>query len=259
MNKRKKPRTIQPAPKRVIGSGRRSYLPPGKPAILHPVPARRFYFAYGSNLNIKAMTSRCTSARKVCSFRLPGWRLVFRHVADIEEGTLTDYVPGGIWEITPDDEIKLDRYEGVRYGKYGQDGGGSYCKLSFPIVTRSDNAVHDVLIYRMNERHAGGVLPPSEWYFNAIVRGYRDFGLDPDMLDAALMRAWDDKNPTSELQSRWNRMGRLNFKSRPRSQGSVLIQQALPFLDIDEVEEKLGTTPEKDLPNEPNSVNSVIV
>jgi len=202
-----------------------------KPVILHPVPARRFYFSYGSNLNEKTMLDRCKSARKVGAFKLPGWKLVFRCVADIEQGNETDLVVGGIWEITPDDEIILDRYEGVRYGKYGRDGGGSYRKLSFPILTKRDNAVHDVLVYQMNRQE--GVMPPGKWYLNTIRKGYKDFGLDETYLDEAVRSSWEHKEVTQALHARWLRYGRPQLAELPEPMQSVI---ELPFLDVDKGE-----------------------
>lgn len=204
-----------------------------KPVVLHPVPARRFYFAYGSNLNEKHMLARCTSARKVGAFKLPGWKLVFRCVADIEQGDESDLVVGGIWEITPDDEIVLDRYEGVRYGKYGRDGGGSYRKLSFPILTKKDNAVHDVLVYQMNRQE--GAMPPGKWYLNTIRRGYEDFGLDETYLDEAVRASWANKEVTEALHARWLRSGRPELAKVP---DPVQVQSVieLPFLDVDKGE-----------------------
>jgi len=215
-------------------SFKRKLLSPKKPVVLHPVPARRFYLAYGSNLCVKTMLARCTSARKVGAFKLPGWKLVFRHVADIEQGDETDIVVGGIWEITPDDEIILDRYEGVRYGKYGRDGGGSYRKLSFPIMTKRDNAVHDVLVYQMNKQD--GVMPPGKWYLNNIRRGYADFGLDTDYLDQAVRDAWEHKNVTEALQARWLRSGRQTLAEAPDPVEPLQTVIELPFLDVDKGE-----------------------
>ena len=81
---------------------------------------RRLYFAYGSNLNMAQMAQRSPTATPLGSAYFPGWRLVFRGVADIEIGEPEDLLPVGIWEIGPEDEAALDRYEGVGSGLYRQ-------------------------------------------------------------------------------------------------------------------------------------------
>ena len=75
------------------------------------------YFAYGSNLNVAQMAQRCPGAKLLGRIKLPGWKLVFRGVADaIQEPGAFCY--GGVWRITPEDEAALDTYEGVRHGLY---------------------------------------------------------------------------------------------------------------------------------------------
>lgn len=65
------------------------------------------YFAYGSNLNVAQMAQRCPGAKPLGCIKLPGWKLVFRGVADaIQEPGAFCY--GGIWRITPEDEAALE-------------------------------------------------------------------------------------------------------------------------------------------------------
>ena len=40
--------------------------------------ARRYYLAYGSNLNVPQMRMRCPWARVVGTAELQGWRLLFK-------------------------------------------------------------------------------------------------------------------------------------------------------------------------------------
>jgi hypothetical protein len=87
--------------------------------------------------------------------------LVFRGVADIEIGEPDDLLPVGIWEIGPEDEIALDRYEGVGSGLYRQV------------------MINGMMTYRMN---SGGYRDPNPLYFKTILDGYRDFGLDESEL-----------------------------------------------------------------------------
>ena len=45
----------------------------------------KYYFAYGSNLNLKQMKIRCPEFKHVKNITLDGYRLIFRSVADIEK------------------------------------------------------------------------------------------------------------------------------------------------------------------------------
>jgi hypothetical protein len=89
---------------------------------------------------------------------------VFKGVADIVIGEPEDLLPVGVWNIGPQDEVALDRYEG------------------FPHLYRKET-INGMMTYVMN-RH--GLRPPSGDYFNTILIGYEDFGLDTSALYAAL-------------------------------------------------------------------------
>ena len=72
-----------------------------------------FYFAYGSNLNHLQMKKRCKDSIYLKKINLKGFRLTFRskfRAADIESKK-NSIVPGGLFEISKNDEKKLDVYE----------------------------------------------------------------------------------------------------------------------------------------------------
>lgn len=158
----------------------------------------KLYFAYGSNLNVQAMSQRCPKARKVGKLILPNARLVFRGVADCIYSRRST-CPGGLWRITPACEAALDRYEGV--------SGGLYRKEYLTVRLKPEAAPEEVLIYVMNR---GGIMPPWEDYIDTIAQGYRDFALDDQLwqLDRALEHSYDHKNKTPHLQRRWEQRGR---------------------------------------------------
>lgn len=168
----------------------------------------RYYFAYGSNLNVTSMERRCSGAKQLKKLRLCGYRLVFRGVADIEcTGNPDDFVEGGLWKINSSDEANLDRYEGVSFvnPRYG-----SYRKVLFPIS--HEGKTIDIMTYQMNDK---GIGPPTELYFNTIVQGYRDFNLDLSALDAALQRSWDERRESDRLKDRYGRTHALLMKPIP--------------------------------------------
>ena len=84
----------------------------------------RYYFAYGSNMNLEQMKYRCPAAEVVENVRLEDYRLAFRGkapgngVATVlpEKGSC---VEGVLWKITEAFEKSLDFYEGFPsfYGK----------------------------------------------------------------------------------------------------------------------------------------------
>ena len=146
-------------------------------------------WAFGSNLCVRHMAMRCPRAKKFRAFTVGEAALVFRHVADVTDRA-DSVVPGGLWKITPQCEASLDVYEGVASGLY----------LKRYLEVKIDGKYEDVLFYQMRESH--GVMPPGDRYLATIVEGYRDFGLDLDILDAYLQESWGNKKVTEALARR---------------------------------------------------------
>ena len=168
------------------------------------MPTHRYYFAYGSNLNLMQMLTRCPSAMPLKPEKLLGWRLEFRGVATVhlapcaaaptpeeEDADLWQsenlwaaekYVQGAIYRITPEDELALDRYEGYcaadpERGLYDKD------TLEF-LDDRGEIA--EAMFYVMTR---GPIHSPSPFYLRTIEQGYRDWGLNPKPLQEAVWRA----------------------------------------------------------------------
>lgn len=166
-------------------------------------------FSFGSNLNLEQMKARCPRAIPLGRLILPGWRLVFRGVADcIPEDGASCY--GGVWRITPACERALDAYEGVDSGLYRKD---------YIPIKPTPKGEAEMLIYTMN---SSGIFPPSEHYLDVIREGYRDFRM-PRKAHAALRRAvkesWDDKAPSHIERKRHRRRGRPTLAWRPKEPG----------------------------------------
>lgn len=139
----------------------------------------KLYGAYGSNLNFEQMAHRCPTARFLGVGTIDGYMLEFRGkacgVANVAhcEG---DSVPVGIWMIEPEDEAALDRYEG--YPKlYGKE----------EIPANFGGRITPVMFYVMAEELP--VRLPSEVYFNTILTGYDDCGIDCEGLLEAVFRS----------------------------------------------------------------------
>jgi gamma-glutamylcyclotransferase (GGCT)/AIG2-like uncharacterized protein YtfP len=76
-------------------------------------------FAYGSNLDPLGMNFRAPNARRVTPATLPDHRLTFpRGVANVEPAKGAE-VPGGVYDLSPEDVRVIDAYEGFphSYGK----------------------------------------------------------------------------------------------------------------------------------------------
>ena len=77
---------------------------------------KRYYVAYGSNLNVRQMRWRCPGARIIGTSELKDYRLLFKgsktgsYLTIEPEAGCT--VPVAVWEVTGQDELALDRYEG---------------------------------------------------------------------------------------------------------------------------------------------------
>jgi hypothetical protein len=128
------------------------------------------YAAYGSNLWHDQMRTRCPAARVAGSAVLPGWRLVLRRFALIEPDPAAS-CPVGLWRVTAACLESLDRHEGPHtYERTVIDlpGGGR------------------AVTYREIRRRAG---PPAAEYVQRLRDGYRDFGFDPAVLEAAILES----------------------------------------------------------------------
>jgi hypothetical protein len=131
------------------------------------------YFAYGSNLNHFQMKKRCKDSIFLKKINLEDFKLTFRSkykAADIEykKGSL---VPGGLFNISKSDEIKLDKYEDypILYKKYFFYYNN--CKI---------------MCYVM--RNKTKFMFPSEKYLNIIKKGYKDCKINPKYLQNILLR-----------------------------------------------------------------------
>jgi len=79
------------------------------------------YFAYGSNLSLHQMRERCPSSTYVGVGILRGWTWIIsaRGYANLvaapssEVGTCNNLIYGLVYELPPQDESRLDGYEGV--------------------------------------------------------------------------------------------------------------------------------------------------
>lgn len=132
---------------------------------------KRLYIAYGSNLSESQMAMRCPTAKVVGTAILKDWRLLFDGPASIEKFEGYE-VPVLIWEIEPDDEKSLDRYEG--YPSY-------YRKEMLKVEI--NGITEQAMVYIMNTKKES---IPSTYYYKVLENGYERFGFDKNILETAL-------------------------------------------------------------------------
>ena len=142
---------------------------------------KRYYIAYGSNLSVEQMASRCPHAKIAGRAVLDGWKLVFKIHATIEPCE-NSKVPVLVWEIDGGDERRLDAYEGapVYYFKKDLDIRLTDLKGRHP---RSVTA----MVYIMADGHQ--IHMPMKGYYDVIAEGYERFGFDQKILREALLEA----------------------------------------------------------------------
>ena len=130
------------------------------------------YFAYGSNLHHFQMKRRCKDSVFLKKINLNNFKLTFRskyRAADIEHKKKS-IVAGALFEISKNDEKKLDVYE------------------DFPILYKKYYFYYygkKVMTYTMVNKTQ--FMYPTERYFNVVKRGYKDCNLDIKYLKRALV------------------------------------------------------------------------
>jgi len=132
---------------------------------------KQLYIAYGSNINLEQMAYRCPHSKVVGISEIKNFELEFRGVATIVPKENAS-VPVLIWELDERDLPILNRYEGHPH-LYRQE------KMPFEL----DGQSYEGMAYLMNR---GEIAPPSQQYYNTILQGYRENGLDESFLQKAL-------------------------------------------------------------------------
>jgi len=160
----------------------------------------KLYFAYGANLNRDSMHWRCPLARPLRSMYLPDYQLEFSTHATIrpEPG---DAVAGALWEISPECEESLDRFEG--YPVY-------YHKR----YVRVDG--ENIMFYAMSDPRP---CVPTAGYLTTIAEGYADWDLDLEYL-------WRAVRTTEEMQND------LYWSPTPRARDTLDMVDYEPGLDL---------------------------
>ena len=151
---------------------------------------KKYYLAYGSNLNVRQMRYRCPTAKPIGITAIPDYELLYKGsktgsylTIEKKKGSL---VPIVVWEVTAADEKRLDDYEG--YPNF-------YYKKEMKLPVRLANGKTKKLtafIYIMHEERELGC--PSLAYIRTCKEGYRNFGFDQKYLETAYMRSTKEED-----------------------------------------------------------------
>lgn len=156
---------------------------------------KRYYIAYGSNLNIPQMRMRCPSARVIGTSEIKDYRLLFKGsktgsylTIESKEG---GRVPVVAWSVTAEDEAALDRYEGFPTFYYKKE-------MELPIKGIRSGRVRKrrCFVYIMHEDRQLGL--PSSQYLRTCRDGYRCFGFDEKFLKWAYIDSGMEGDATDE-------------------------------------------------------------
>ena len=154
---------------------------------------KRYYIAYGSNLNVRQMRMRCPGARIIGTSEIKDYRLLFKGsmtgsylTVEQEDGAT---VPVAVWSVTEEDEQALDRYEGCPNFYYKKE-------MTLPIkgIRTGKIRKRKVFVYIMHEERSFGI--PTSFYMRTCVDGYRYFGFNIN----ALMEAYSYSHRKMEVQ-----------------------------------------------------------
>lgn len=142
----------------------------------------KLYIAYGSNLNKRQMVGRCPGAKFIGTGVIENYALQFKGSPMGAHATIEPQegasVPVGIWRIQNRDEARLDMYEG-----YHKTGYCYYDKEQIPVKFENGMQIKG-MVYIMDKTKDFGF--PSVGYYQTVLQGYRDCGLDTNVLEEAL-------------------------------------------------------------------------
>lgn len=138
---------------------------------------KKIYAAYGSNMSTAQMAYRCPDAKIIGTGEIKNYRLMFKGELPYSYATIEEdeniSVPVVLWELSADDEKRLDRYEG--YPK-------KYYKKELEVETQEESVM--AMVYIMDEGFP--LNPPDSHYYAGIFNAYEDFKIDTEILEEAL-------------------------------------------------------------------------
>ena len=149
-------------------------------------------FAYGSNMLIKKLRSRCPSAEKIGMCKIKKHNLKFHKVSKKDHSGKCDCeytesetaeVYGVLFRIPKLEETKLDEFEGL---------GKGYEKKPIDVTTIEEGKDTAVMYYATDEAKDPN-KKPYVWYLNQVIEGAKENCL-PDDYIAKIRKVAADKD-----------------------------------------------------------------
>lgn len=130
------------------------------------------YFAFGSNLSSCRLLARIPGASKNCVATLPGHRLCWHKKGRDRSGKCDifvtdnpdDIVYGVVYQMTHDDKLELDGYEGAGIG---------YERRQIGVTAIHGTAIDAFTYYALQVDHR---RQPYHWYKEHVLRGALEHG-----------------------------------------------------------------------------------
>ena len=139
---------------------------------------KKYYIAYGSNLNVRQMKFRCPGAKVVGISVIKDYQLLYKGSKTGSYLTIEKkkggMVPVAVWEVTANDEKRLDAYEG--YPNF-------YYKKEIEVTMSSGRKIK-AFAYIMHEERPVGI--PTRAYLNTCKSGYDYFKFNKAFLQEAI-------------------------------------------------------------------------
>ena len=137
-------------------------------------------FAYGSNMLIKKLRSRCPSAEKIGVCKIKKHNLKFHKVSKDHSGKCdceltqieADEVYGVLFRIPKSEEKKLDEFEGL---------GKGYEKKPIPVTTIEEGK-DTAVMYCATDEAKDPNKKPYVWYLNQVIEGAKENCLPDDYI-----------------------------------------------------------------------------
>ena len=144
---------------------------------------KKYYLAYGSNLNVSQMQHRCPTAMVIGTAEIKDYELLFKgsmtgSYLTIEKAK-DKTVPVAVWEVQQQDELSLDRYEGFPSFYYKKE-----MEIEYTGIRTHRKRKVKAFVYIMHEDRPFGI--PSQHYVETCLTGYRTFDFDTKILYNAI-------------------------------------------------------------------------
>ncbi len=162
------------------------------------------YIAYGSNMDVYQMAVRCPEAKIAGVGMIDGYQLLFKGSKSGNYATIepeNDHkVPVLMWEISHNDERRLDMYEGYP----------SFYYKKIIRVRMNDGRQVDGMAYIMHEKRELGY--PSLQYYGVLSAAYDKFNFDMDILAQGVIDSQPSKHCFTKNQKRNKMKGDYNME-----------------------------------------------